>query len=93
MLNSLVWAFGSLLNEKARREFNTWLLTNIKTKDQNRLEARLQRERDLLNPPPKPEESEKTLEKSGSEDDDETSFTEESGTQIMYNATEDFVIG
>ena len=32
-LYSLVWAFGSLLNEKARREFNTWLLTNIKTKD------------------------------------------------------------
>ena len=32
-LYSLVWAFGSLLNEGGRKEFNVWLLTQMKNKD------------------------------------------------------------
>ena len=32
-LYSLVWAFGSLLNEQGRKEFNLWLVTQMKNKD------------------------------------------------------------
>lgn len=38
-LYSLVWAFGSILSEQGRREFNTWLLTQMKNKDEARREA------------------------------------------------------
>lgn len=32
-LCALIWAFGSLLNEQGRREFNTWLLKALDDKD------------------------------------------------------------
>lgn len=32
-LYSMVWAFGSLLNDAGRREFNSWLHWQLKSKD------------------------------------------------------------
>jgi hypothetical protein len=34
------------LNEKARKEFNTWLIDNIKAKDKAREDAKQKKEKD-----------------------------------------------
>ena len=47
-LYSLVWAFGSILNEKARHHFNTWLHEAIESKDKSRRDAEIAREDALL---------------------------------------------
>ena len=38
-LYSLTWAFGSILTEKARKHFNTWLHEQIKLKNEQRVQA------------------------------------------------------
>ena len=98
-LYSLTWAFGSILTEEARRHFNTWLHQVIKQKDSARRDADIARE-DALLAGDDPDEPEKEAEsKDAKRLRAMQTWVESEGSSesidslILYNATQDFVIG
>ena len=98
-LYSLIWAFGSIVTDKARRHFNTWLHQVIKQKDSARRDAEIARE-DALLAGDEPVKDEKEVEskdvkklKAMQTWIESDNSSESIDSLILYNATQDFVIG
>ena len=98
-LYSLIWAFGSILTDEARRHFNTWLHQVIKQKDSARRDAEIARE-DALLAGDEPVKDEKEVEskdvkklKAMQTWIESDNSSESIDSLILYNATQDFVIG
>ena len=91
-LYSLVWAFGSLLNDAGRREFNAWLLWQIKSKDKSRRERQRKFEEDIR----LAHEAEAASDASVSLSDSSRKapgVSSSLGSEVPYMPTHDFVIG